>query len=217
MKPIRGTRLHAGVVLAHPVRHGQATPAARSENPSSLRIEEPLRVHLARYEHLTRHLQGRFNLAAALLTALILMVLGWRAQGGEPVSPERWLCGALSGWFILAMTRLALFTYLAAPRFICYTQGRLQVSGLGTLRTEQILNWSIEHQVMIRACAKPCAKFQISCRWHGCERHWTMLMEEGQETERLQHLLETQIPCIAHVPDKPLRQTIQIEASVLSQ
>jgi hypothetical protein len=217
MKPIRGPRLHAGVVLTHPVRHGLTTPAAKSEDHSGLRIEEPLRFHLARYEHLTRHLQGKFNLAAVLLTGLILLVLGWRAQCGESVSPERWLCGALSGWFILAMTRLALFTCLAAPRFICYAQGKLQVSGLGTLRTEQILHWSIEHQVMIRACAKPCAKFQISCRWHGCERHWTMLMEEGRETERLQHLLEVQLPCSAHTPDKQLRTTIQIEAGVLSQ
>ncbi len=217
MKPIRGTRLHAGVVLTHPVRHGQTTLAAKSAPPSSLRIEEPLRIHLARYEHLTRHLQGKFNLAAAMLTVLILIVLGWRAQSGEPVSPERWLCGALSGWFILAMTRLALFTWLAAPRFICCSQGKLQVSGLGTLRTEQILNWSVEHQVMIRACAKPCAKFQISCLWHGCQRHWTMLMEEDDETERLLHLLEMQLPCSAHTSQKPMRPTIQIEAGVLSQ
>ncbi len=213
MKLIRGIHLPAGAARSGTVRHGPVMPAAKAEDSSSLRIEEPLRFHLARYEHLTRPLHGKFNLAAALLTAVILLVLGWRAQYGAFISPERWLCGALSGWFIVAMIRLALFTCLAAPRFICCTQGKLHVSGLGTLRADHILYWSIEHKVMIHACSKPCAKFQLSCRWHGCERHWTMLMEEGPQTERLQSLLEAQFPFGSNSPARPMLPAIQIEAA----
>lgn len=217
MKAHRGNRLPAGAEFSAPAHHGQCPAAAETDAHSSLRIVEPLRVHLARYVHLTRRLQGRLHLAVALLTCLVLLGLAWKAHLGESISPERWLCGLLSGWFIIAMLRLAIFTCLAAPRFICCTQGGLRISGLGTLRAENILHWSIEHQVMIRACAKPCARFHISCRWHGCERHWTMLMEEGRQTEQLQSLLEMQMPCCGRDSQQPLRPAIQIEAGVLSQ
>lgn len=185
---------------------------------TSLWIEEPMRFHRARYEHLTRILHGKYNQASALLTCMVLIALGWRAAGGEHVSPERWLCGLLSGWFIIAMARLALFTCLAAPRGICYAQGRLRISGLGTLRAEQILDWSVQRGVRISTHASPAARLQLCCRWCGCERHWTMLMEEGQETERLVRLMEMQLPRRSRAAaTPPLHRTIQIEAGILSQ
>ena len=216
MKPVRGTRLLAGGVLPGTRSHRLIPAAASREDDASLHIEEPLRFHLARYGHLTRGLHGRLNLAAALLTTLILIMLGWRAQDGESISPARWLCGLLSGWFIIAMLRLALFTCLAAPRFICWTHGKLQISGLGTLRPGQIHHWSIEHKVMLHECAKPCAKFIICCRKLGCERHWTMLMEEGRQTEQLQRLLDLHLPGGAQSSGASLSPAIQIEAGLLS-
>ncbi|OYW77502.1 MAG: hypothetical protein B7Z37_03900 [Verrucomicrobia bacterium 12-59-8] len=197
------------------VRHAAANSAA---DDTSLWVQEPMRFHRARYEHLTRLLHGRFNLASALLSCLILIMLGWRAWCGEYVSPERWLYGLLSGWFIVLMARLALFTCLAAPRGICYTQGGLRISGLGTLRAEQVLHWSIQRGIRIRTHAKSGARLQICCRWCGCERHWTMLMEEGLETERLERLLEMHLPRSSHGANTlSLHRTIQIEAGILSQ
>ena len=235
-KPLQATRLFAEVTLPSAARSGllqqdpglhQAQPthrqlrrtAAKTDNETSLRIEEPMRFHRARYEHLTHHLHGRFNLAAALLSCLILLMLGWRVTGGELVSPERWLCGLLSGWFIVSMARLALFTCLAAPRGLCYAQGRLRISGLGTLRGEQILHWSIQRGVRISQYEKPGVRLQLCCRWYGRKRHWTMLMEEGQETERLQRLLEVHMPrnTQSHaVTATTMQRTIQIEAGILS-
>lgn len=192
--------------------------ATAGADVASLWIEEPLRFHRARYEHLTRILHGKFNQASALLTCMILSVLGWRAAAGEYVSPERWLCGLLSGWFIVSMARLALFTCLAAPRGISYAQGRLRISGLGILRTDQVLHWSIQRGVRISVHAKPGARLQICCRWCGCERHWMMLMEEGPDIERLQQVLEMHLRCSPHAANtEPMRRTIQIEAGILSQ
>ncbi len=234
-KSLRAARLPAGVTLSRAARSRllkqdasplQSQPshrrthraAARSANETSLWIEEPMRFHRARYEHLTRILHGKFSQASAMLSCLILFVLGWRAASGEHVSPERWLCGLLSGWFIVSMARLALFTFLAAPRGVCYAQGRLRISGLGTLRAERILHWSIQRGVRINAHAKPGARLQIGCRWFGCERHWTMLMEEGLETERLERLLERHLPRSSHAANTPPpHRTIQIEDGILSQ
>lgn len=185
---------------------------------ASLWIEEPLRFHRARYEHLTRHLHGKFNQTSALLTCMLLLVLVARAAGGEYVSPERWLCGLLSGWFIISMARLALFTCLAAPRSICYAQGRLRISGLGTLHAEQIRHWSFQHGVRISSHARPGVRLQICCRWCGFERHWTMLMEDNPETERLEQVLKAHLPRLSLASGRlPRPRTIQIEAGILSQ
>lgn len=236
-KSLRADRLLAGVTLPSAPRSGllkqapspqraqprrrrihRAAVRVRSAPETSLCIEEPMRFHRARYEHLTRTLHGRFHQAAALLTCMILIVLAWRATGGAHISPERWLCGLLSGWFIVSMARLALFTCLAAPRVICYAQGRLRISGLGTLRAERILHWSIQRGIRISAHARPGARLQVCCRWCGCERHWTMLMEEDLETERLEHLLQMHLPRSSHAASTPpLNRTIQIEAGILSQ
>lgn len=234
-KPLRGTRLLAGVALGDAVRYGlipqnagfrQVQPERTETDPvvgapreaeACLHIQEPAPFHWARYEHLRRRLRRRFHLAAALLTALILIMLGWKAEHGDHISTVRWFCGVFSGWFIVAMIRLALFTHLAAPRFICYARGHLRISGLGTLRAAQILHWSIERKVRVQGRAKPGAKVQICCRCLGWERHWTMLMEEGPETERLQHVLETQLPRNADAAVLLRRRTIQIEAGILSQ
>lgn len=223
---LRAPRLLAGVPLSSAPPPGLKKQHAVSvhallgtcADETSLWIEEPMRFHRARYEHLTHTLHGKINLASALLTCVILLLLGWRASWGEHVSTERWLCGLLSGWFIVSMTRLALFTCLAAPRGICYAQGRLRISGLGILNADQILHWSLQRGVRINARAKPGARLQICCRWCGCERHWTMLMEEGPEAEKLERLLEMYVPCSPHAADTPpLHRTIQIEAGVLSQ
>ena len=236
-KSLQATRLFAGVSLpgvarsrllpedaclhlVQPRLRQARRGAAKIDAETSLWIEEPMRFHRARYEHLTHHLQGRFHLAAALLSCLVLLMLGLRATGGELVSSERWLCGLLSGWFIVSMARLALFTFLAAPRGLCCARGRLSISGLGTLRAKQILHWSIQRGVRISPHAKPGAQLQLCCRWCGCERHWTMLMEEGQETERLQRLLEAQLPrsTQSHPATTPaMKRTIQIEAGIMSQ
>ncbi|MDI1313056.1 hypothetical protein [Prosthecobacter sp.] len=229
-KPLRAARLPAGVTRssaprsrllkqdprayrAQPKRRRLHRVATRSAAETSLWIEEPVRFHRARYEHLTRILHGRFNQASALLTCMILTVLAWRAGGGVYVSPERWLCGLLSGWFIVSMARLALFTCLAAPRVICYSHQRLRISGLGTLRAERILHWSLQRGVRISTHAKPGARLQICCRWWGRERKWTMLMEEDLETERLELLLQRHLSRSAPAAKTPLLcRTIQIEA-----
>ncbi len=234
-KPLPATRLLAGVTFSSAPRSGllkqDASPALvpprrrltrptaelRSEE-ASVWIEEPIPFHRARYEHLMRILHRKFNQASALLTCMVLIALGWRATGGEYVSPERWLCGLLSGWLIVSMARLALFTCLAAPRGICYSQGRLRISGLGTVRAEQILHWSFQRGIRISGHAKPGARLQICCRWYGCERHWTMLMDEGRETERLERLLEMHLPRSSHASNAaPLHRAIKIEDGILSQ
>lgn len=229
-KSLRAVRLPAGVTLSsaprsrllkqdasscrtHLRRRRIHRVTTRSADEASLWIEEPMRFHRARYAHLTRILHGKFNQASALLTCMILIVLAWRAAHGVHISPERWLCGLLSGWFIVSMSRLALFTCLAAPRVICYAHGRLRISGMGTLRAEQILHWSLQRGVRISSHAKPGAQLHICCRWYGRERHWTMLMEEGRETERLQHLLQRHLSRSTPAAITPaLNRTIQIEA-----
>lgn len=191
--------------------------AANNSDESRLEIEEPLRFHRARYERLTCCLHGKCHLAAALLTGLVLILLGWRAIGGEAISPERWLCGALSGWFMVGMARLALFTCLAAPRGVCFAHGRLRLSGLGILQAGQVLHWSIQRGVQISSHSKPGARLQICCRWCGCERHWMMLMEEGPQIERLQQVLETHLPRSPQAASAPLlNRTIEIEAGILT-
>jgi hypothetical protein len=236
-KPFTATRRHDGVTLPdstrrvlraddeiwppafpepEPVRRAVAV-AAKSDADISLQIAEPLRFHWARYAHLTHCLQGKCHLAAALLSGLILSMLAWKAENGAHISPERWLFGLVSGWFIICMIRLALFTCLAAPRFICYAHGQLRISGLGTLRADQILHWSIEHKVSVRACARPGAQLQICYRWLGYERHWTMLMEDGPETAELERQFEAQLPHRSSATEQSLGRTIQIEAGMLSQ
>jgi hypothetical protein len=198
-------------------RRARRAAAPERAEDGCVRIEEPARFHRVRYEHLTLRLRGKCQVATALVTFLSLMVLGWRAGGGEHLSPERWLCGLLSGWFLVCMFRIALFTCLAAPRFVSFSHGRLQVSGLGRLKKGQILYWSIEPTVLVEARAPRGARLTICHRWFGWERHWTMLMEEGPETERLQSLLEAQLPRAAAAPPAPpMRRTIQIEAGMLS-
>lgn len=219
--PFRATRLADGGTLSGSTcaERGLARRAvsARSDGEICLQISEPLRFHWARYAHLTHCLHGKCHLMAGLLSGLILIMLGYKAQCGAHISPEKWLCGLLSGWFIICMIRLALFTCLAAPRFVCYARGQLRISGLGTLRAGQILHWSIEHKVKVSACRRHGARLQICCRWLGCERHWTMLMEDGPETEELERLLEVQMPRNTLPTEQQLPRTIQIEAGVLSQ
>ena len=83
--PNRATRLATGVThsgaagvsmqqqeglrrLAQPqCRRAGRDVTAGSADESSLWIEEPMRFHRARYEHLTHHLQGKFNQAATPL------------------------------------------------------------------------------------------------------------------------------------------------------
>ncbi|WP_395738815.1 hypothetical protein [Prosthecobacter sp.] len=151
-----------------------------------------------------------------MLTTLILMMLGWNAAGGQHIPPGRWLCGLLSGWFIVFMFRTGLFIWLAAPRFICCDCGQLQVSGLGRLRTSQILHWTIEHQVMIHARNPRGARLRICCRWLGWKRHWMMLMEEGPRTERLQRELELLLPRTVTTNPKPTQSPLPMEAGILS-
>lgn len=234
MKLFRATPLLVGITLAtgraglvknverqHFTRrsarltHGKS--AVKSGDDTRLRIAESMRFHRERYEKLTRSLHGRCHLAAAVLSCLISIMLAWRAASGEHISPERWLWGGLSGWFFVVMARLALFTCLAAPRFIYHEQGKLCLSGLGTLRPEQILQWSIEREAMSHACEKPGVRVRLCCHWLGWERHWTMVMEEGPETERLQRLLEAAAPGTADPAARRMHRTIPIEAGMLSQ
>lgn len=234
-KPFTATRRHDGVKLPDSTRRGLTTDdeswrpafpepelarraaAARSDADTGLQIAEPLRFHWARYAHLTHCLHEKCHLMAALLSGLILSLLAWKAEHGAHISPERWLSGMVSGWFIICMIRLALFTCLAAPRFICCTHGQLRISGIGTLRMDQILHWSIENKVKVRACAGTGARLQIGYRRLGCERHWTMLMEDGPDTEKLERLLEAQLPHHVNATEQCLGGTIQIEAGMLTQ
>lgn len=182
----------------------------------SLWIEEPVRFHRQRYRHLIHPLHGKFHQTAAVVTCLVLILLGWRAGGASSISSERWLYGLFSGWFIVAMLRLGLFTCLAAPRCISYAQGRLHLSGLGTLHAGQILHWSMTHGVRSSPCARPALRLDINCRWLGCERHWSMLLEEDTESARLQQLLEEHFPRRADAAAHSLHGAIQFEAGVLS-
>jgi hypothetical protein len=226
----RAIRLPGGVTLAVAVRPGQLphgekhaddparrrlapqAPTAKNVEDTSFSFVEPLRFHWARYEYLTRLLQSKRHLAAALLSCVILIMLRWKAESGAPISPVRWLYAGVSGWFIVSMSRLALFTCLAAPRFICHAQGKLRISGLGTVRAEHILNWSIERGVVICVRAKRGVKLHLCCRWFGWRRHWTMLMEDGPEVERLRGLLEAALPRPAAPNVLRIGRAIPIEA-----
>jgi len=202
-------------------RHDRRRTRHKAPQPdtsdASLWIEEPARFHRQRYRHLIHPLHGKFHLTAAVVTSLVLIMLSWRAGGASAISSERWLYGLLSGWFIVAMLRLALFTCLAAPRCISYAQGRLHLSGLGTLHARQILHWSLKHGVKSSPCASPCVRLDICCHWLAWERHWSMLMEEDSETARLQRLLEEHFPHKADAGTRPHHAAIQFEAGMLSQ
>ena len=184
---------------------------------TSLWIEEPARFHRQRYQHLIHPLHGKFHQTAAVVTCLVLIMLSWRAGGASAISSERWLYGLLSGWFIVAMLRLALFTCLAAPRCISCAQGRLHLSGLGTLQAGQILHWSLKQGVKVSPCSRPGVRLDIGCRWLGWERHWSMLMEDDTETARLEHFLEEHFPSHGKTTPRPLHEAIQFEAGMLSQ
>ncbi|WP_395751932.1 hypothetical protein [Prosthecobacter sp.] len=231
----RAARLYEGFLLSGNSRAGQVVAEKcrfqalrerrrreRAANPSCaedirIRIEEPARLHRARHDRLAARMRGKCRIAAWVLTTLVLMVLAWKAGGGQHISPERWVCGLLAGWFTLFMFRAAVFIWQAAPRFVCCEHGQVQVSGLGRLTKAQILNWSIEHQVRIHGRSPRGARLQICCRRLGGERHWTMLMDEGQETERLQRLLEQLLPRTVKNNATPTRETLPMAEGILSQ
>lgn len=182
----------------------------------SLRIEEPMRFHWARYEHLTRAMHGKTNLAAAGLSVLILLMLGWKANTGELISPERWLCGAGAGWFVIWMARLALFTFFAAPRFISLQNGQVQISGLGVVKLDQIRQWSLDRGVLISGCDRQGARLQLCCRWFWRDRRWSMFLDDGPETDLLQRWLEAQLPRVMDAAERSMSCAIGIEAGILS-
>lgn len=204
-------------VARHERRRMRRAASQTDTSDTSLWIEEPVRFHRQRYQHLIHPLHGKFHQTAAVVTCLVLIMLSWRAGGASAISSERWLYGLLSGWFIVAMLRLALFTCLAAPRCVSYAHGRLHLSGLGSLHAGQILHWSMKHGVKSSPCARPAVRLDICCRWLSWERHWSMLLEEDTETVRLQQLLEARFPSREDAVARPLHGAIQFEAGMLSQ
>ena len=177
----------------HVSRASLPPAAARIEDCAHIRIDEPMRFNWVRYERLMRTLHGKITLAAVLVTTVVLLMLGWRAENGEPISPERWLCGAGSGWFITWMVRLALFTFLAAPRFVRFMPGGIHLSGLGALRPDQILHWKLHREVTSDSGERAGARLEIGCRWLWWERRWTMFLNDATQADLLHHLLKTRL------------------------
>lgn len=157
------------------------------------RFEQPRRLSWRRYEEARKTWHGRIMLAGTWVSSLALLTLIWRIAEGEAVSHSRWLLGAGSGFFVVWMLRLALFVALSAPRFISFAEGRVRLSGLGLLRPEQILHWTIQPGKKRRR-QKASLRIDIGCSWHGAERQWSMDLEDGAEAVQLQHALKLACP-----------------------
>ncbi|MDZ4405385.1 hypothetical protein [Prosthecobacter sp.] len=206
----RGSRLLAGVALPRATHTGLVThderkqdlerkrrralqsATIRSASYPNVRFVQPIRLNWARYERVTRTLHGKITAAGVMVTVMAMIMLGWKAAGGEHITPVRWLYSVGSGWFITWMIRLAMFTCLAAPRFVSFQNGSIRLSGFGTLKPGQILRWSFDYHVMPDEHDSPCIRLEILCRWFWWKRRWTMLLDDGAEANRLQHLLQTQ-------------------------
>lgn len=208
----RARHLFAGMTLSHAThlglvardqvrrgargRHEQPCRASVSQSQpcAAVHFMQPKHHNWAKYKQVTRALHGKINMAAALVTVIIVIMLGWRAAAGEHISPERWFCGVGSGWFIAWMGRLGLFAALAAPRHISFQNGMIRLSGLGILKPDQILRWSLHHGVMLNTHEGPCAHLEILCRWFGWERRWMMSLHDNAEAERLRQHLDFLLP-----------------------
>lgn len=189
----RARHVFAGMTLSHATHLGLWT-RDHGQPSAVVQFVQPKHHTWVRYKTMAHALHGKINLAAAVVTVIIVILLGWRAAGGEHISPERWLCGVGSGWFIGWMGRLALFAALAAPRHISFQDGMIRLSGLGLLKPERVLRWSLHRGVMWNTDEEPCAHLEILCRWFGWERRWMMSLHDNAEAERLQQHLDHLLP-----------------------
>lgn len=175
---------------------------------AAVRFEQPRRFNWRRYEDARKAWSERIMLAGTLVSGLALVTLLWRMAEGEPVSHARWLLGTGSGFFVVWMLRLALFVVLSAPHFISFAGGRVRLSGLGLLRPEQILHWTVQPGKRRRR-QKASLRIDIGCLWHGTETQWSIDMEEGAEAVQLQHWLKT--ACPHAVLGRPARASLRQE------
>ncbi|MCB1276532.1 hypothetical protein [Prosthecobacter sp.] len=226
---LRRTRLVAGVARPPRLKTSRRPPDesnlhAEHENGSNppststsiedspvVRIDEPIHFNWVRYEHLIQALHGKITLAAVLVSGLVLLMLGRRAERGEYISPERWLCGAGAGWFIAWMVRLALFTFLAAPRFVRFMPGRICLSGLGSLRPEHILHWKMDRGVSLDSSEKACTRLEICCRWFWWERRWAMFLNDVTQADLLHQLLKTRLAAKSKVPRRTWSSELRLK------
>ncbi|MFO1486024.1 MAG: hypothetical protein U1F71_21865 [Verrucomicrobiaceae bacterium] len=168
--------------------------AAVDEALTSGRFVQPMRFNRTRYEHMVRMLRGKTIATGVLVSAVAISMLVWQASGGGHVSPERWFLGIGSGWFIAWMVRLGLFAVFAAPRSLTFQDGLIRLSGLGALRPGHVSRWSLANGVMMDVDERPCSHLDIHCRWFGCDRRWTMFLNNGPEACHLRKMLEHHFP-----------------------
>jgi hypothetical protein len=185
------------MTLSHAAHLGLFT-REQSQPCAAVHFMQPKHHNWVKYKQVTRAWHRKMNVAAALATVIIVSMLGWRAAAGEHISPERWLCGLGSGWFIALMARLALFAALAAPRHIGFQNGMIRLSGLGMVKPGQVLRWSLYRGVMLKTHDGPSAHLEILCRWFGWERQWRMSLHDNAEAERLRQHLELLLPHASH-------------------
>lgn len=177
------------------------------------RFVQPARFNWARYEHVKRQVHAKVCVISMLLTGLVMALLWWKAAQGGIISPERWLCGAASGWLIARMFRLGLFVILSAPRCLTFEHDRCHLSGMGVLKPGDVSGWSLTRETPPGARSCRCLRLEIRCRWFGCARGWTMFVVDGPEVTRLRRLLEVHVG----PPDQVVPKAGAAAAPVLMQ
>lgn len=166
----------------------QAPPAVTAAPAAERCFAEPRRLAWRRYRQSRKAWRERVVLAGKTVSSAALAMLLWRTAAGEAVPPMRWLLGAGSGLFVIAMLRLALFVALSAPRRLWLGKSQVRLSGLGVVRAEHLLRWTARPGGNRRR-EKEFVCIEIRCFWHGAERQWAIHLEPGAEAVELQRRL----------------------------
>lgn len=168
------------------VRAGYGWPAVR--------FDQPRGCHWAQHEQVVCGCREKIAALGLVVSCLAFGCLGWRELQGEAVPVTRWLLGAASGWFVIAMLRMGLFVLQAAPRWLVVESGGvLRLSGLGKVRAREVLGWSMKRRGK-RRHRKAAVEFSIRCRWLEWERTWSLWLEDDWQAARLLHLLRALCP-----------------------
>lgn len=197
---LAGATLHGAAPLGlliderRHLRAGPLRPSARSEAQANIQFVQPMCLNRARYEQIRHALHAKVCVIATLVTTLVMASLWWKAAHGEHVSFERWLLGAASGWFVARMFRLGLFAWLSTPCCVSFHAGVIRLSGLGELKPEEVLNWTLARDVEPDTHTRRCMHLEILCRRSGRTARWTMLLTDDDEAQRLQRFLESHLP-----------------------
>lgn len=195
----------------------RANAILEREIPASAVFVQPPQHNWARYKSLERAWRTRTAVIGPLSALAAVAVLAWRAVHGMPVSEVRWFCAVGLGLLLPSLARLALFTLLAAPRKITLHAHTLHLSGLGHVRPDQVMRWSLRGNVIPPGGGPNCTRLHITYLRLGLEREWSMLLDDGDETARLLRLLQERLPQTGGGWTGRIRGVIGIEARALSR